>query len=83
MVKLTGFRRDSLILFIAAAVPFLQPLLFGAVILDDDVYLQSLPAWEWLSRSLHSGDSILWSPEIMGGFHRVHQYPFLYPLICC
>jgi hypothetical protein len=80
MVKLTGFRRDSLILFIAAAVPFLQPLLFGAVILDDDVYLQSLPAWEWLSRSLHSGDSILWSPEIMGGFPIAFtQYPFLYP----
>ena len=75
-----GFGRVSLLLFLAAAVPFSRSLLFGAGILDDDVFLQSLPAWEWLSRSLHSGDSLLWSPEMMGGFPIAFtQYPFLYP----
>lgn len=72
--------RVVLILFLAAAVPFTRQLLFGAGLLDDDVFLQSLPAWEWLSRTLRSGDSILWAPEIMGGFPIAFtQYPFLYP----
>ncbi len=75
-----GLKRALAILFLAAFVPFARSLLFGAVILDDDIFLQSLPAWEWLSRSLHSGESILWCPEMMGGFPIAFtQYPFLYP----
>lgn len=72
--------RDLLILFLAAAIPLVRPLFFGDVILDNDVFLQSLPAWEWLSRNLRSGESILWSSEILGGFPIAFtQYPFLYP----
>lgn len=75
-----GLRPALLIFFLAAALPFVRSLLFGAVILDDDIFLQSLPAWEWLSRSLHSGESILWCPEMLGGFPIAFtQYPFLYP----
>lgn len=70
----------GLLLFLAAALPFARQLLLGAGLLDDDVFLQSLPAWEWLSRNLRSGESILWAPEMMGGFPIAFtQYPFLYP----
>jgi hypothetical protein len=75
-----GTKRIVAILFLAATAPLARSLLFGAGLLDDDVFLQSLPAWDWLSRSLHSGQSPLWSPELMGGFPIAFtQYPFLYP----
>lgn len=69
-----------LVLFFSAALPFGRQLLLGAGLLDDDVFLQSLPAWTWLSHAMRSGESWLWSPEIMGGFPIAFtQYPFLYP----
>ncbi|MGE5619396.1 MAG: YfhO family protein [Sphingomonadaceae bacterium] len=72
--------RAAAVLFLAAAAPFARQLLAGAGILDEDVFTQSLPAWEWLSRTLRSGDSFLWAPEVMGGFPIAFtQYPFLYP----
>lgn len=75
-----GLLRATLILFFAVAIPLARPLFFGAGFLDDDVFLQSLPAWEWLSHSLRAGESLLWSPEMMGGFPIAFtQYPFLYP----
>ncbi|HEX2922816.1 MAG TPA: hypothetical protein VHS28_02165, partial [Chloroflexota bacterium] len=75
-----GTRRIAAILFLAATLPLARSLLLGAGLLDDDVFLQSLPVWDWLSHSLHSGQSLLWSPEMMGGFPIAFtQYPFLYP----
>lgn len=70
----------AIILLVAAALPFLRQLFLGAGILDDDLFGQSLPAWEWYSRVVRSGDSILWCPEILGGLPMAFtQYPFLYP----
>ncbi|MHB0871383.1 MAG: hypothetical protein ACYC5J_18280, partial [Chloroflexota bacterium] len=72
--------RVALILSLLAAAPFGRQLFLGAGLLDDDIFLQSLPAWEWLSRTLAAGESPLWSQEILGGFPIAFtQYPFLYP----
>jgi len=75
-----GLLRALPILFFAAALPLFRQLLFGAAPLDDDVFTQDLPALEWLARSLHSGDSLLWAPQLLGGFPLAFtQYPFFYP----
>ncbi len=72
--------RPALVLFLAAAIPFARQLTLGFGLLEDDVFLQSLPAWEWCARALKTGESILWSPEVIGGFPIAFtQYPFLYP----
>lgn len=69
------------ILFLAAAIPFARQLILGAGILDDDLFGQSMPAWEWFARSLRAGESVLWCPDILGGLPMAFtQYPFLYPL---
>ena len=75
-----GLLWPTLILFLAVAIPLARPLFLGAGFLDDDIFLQSLPAWEWLGHSLRAGESLFWSPQMMGGFPIAFtQYPFLYP----
>ncbi|MGE5619206.1 MAG: hypothetical protein ACM3US_08105 [Sphingomonadaceae bacterium] len=50
------FAPAPLALLLSAALPFVSQLLFGAGLLDEDVFLQSLPAWSWLSHALRSGE---------------------------
>jgi hypothetical protein len=60
-----------LILACSAALlaPLLRPLLTGRVFVYDDLSWFHLPMRYLFHQALHSGDTVLWTPSILGGFY--------------
>ncbi|HEX9016952.1 MAG TPA: hypothetical protein VF960_13245 [Chloroflexota bacterium] len=71
----------AVMLFLGLALAILaRGVLFGDILDDPDILLQSIPAYTWYADSLREGQIPIWSSAILGGFPLAFgQYGFFYP----
>jgi hypothetical protein len=66
---------------ILSAMVFAPDILLSVHLLDEEIFIQSIPAIDWYSRTIRNGDSFLWTSGILGGFPIAFtQYSFFSPL---